>query len=501
MNRRWGFIVSAVLGIAAFPPLSLWPLAYVAMVAFLWSATELSAEKVAGRAWVAGYVFFAGVLYWVGLNSGAPWWMSAISAALMIAILATVWSITAWAVQRTARALSVESAALIFVTLYFALEIFWGSGEMGFPWAVWGLALSGSVSSIQIAEWVDVPGLSLWVLSCNALVFLFLVRRDRRIGGIALSLIVLPILWGAWRSYQVDESDTMIRAAVVQANTDSETKWQRSGAEILLDHVAITDSLIGQHADFIAWSETAVPVPIRYRRWAADTLSSLAERTGAVLLTGATDYRLDSLGEAIPLNAAFVIRPGAHHLESSSKVHLVPFGERIPGQSVFPFLRNLHLGQAEFQSADSVVVFPTGETPPFSCLICFEVVFPEVAAEAVLGGAQFFGHITNDGWYGNSSGPYQHLALTRLRAVATRRAIVRAANTGISALVLPSGRYVTTLGFDRAGYRIGEIPARSDVTLAVRLAKVWQSIAYGLLLVVISALWMRTRRYGTSEQK
>ncbi|MCL4306098.1 apolipoprotein N-acyltransferase [bacterium] len=500
MNRRWGFWLSAVLGALAFPPVSLWPLAFVALIPFLWSATDTSEAKVFGRAWRAGYLFFAGILYWVGLNSGAPWLMSAVAAALMVAILATIWGVVAWAVHRTAKALSVVEAATLFVVLYIALEIFWGTGEMGFPWAVWGLTLSASISAIQIAEWIDVPGLSFWVLSSNALFFVSWSARRRDLAYIAICLIVVPVIFGTWRSTQTDWSPSTFRAAAVQANTPAEIKWQMSGADILHDHLDLTRQLEGQDVDFVSWPETAVPMPLRYRGWAADSILALAERIGSVILTGATDYTIDADGEQVPLNAAFVIRPNSLQLESSAKVHLVPFGERIPGQKLFPFLGSLHLGQAEFRPADSVVVFPAKDLPAFACLICFEVVFPEVAADAVMKGATFFGHITNDGWYGHSSGPYQHLALTRLRAVATRRAIVRAANTGISALVLPSGRYLATVGYDQAGYILGELPARNDITLAVRLARTWPVIYYGLLSIVVAALWMRSRRYGASDQ-
>ena len=127
---RWGFLLAALLGALAFPPVSLWPLAYVALVPFLISATDTSRERVFGSAWRAGVLFFSGVLYWVGLNSGAPWWISIVAGFALICILATIWGMVAWVVNRTAKALSKTEAALLFVVSYQALEIFWGTGEM-----------------------------------------------------------------------------------------------------------------------------------------------------------------------------------------------------------------------------------------------------------------------------------------------------------------------------------------------------------------------------------
>ncbi|MBK6910539.1 MAG: apolipoprotein N-acyltransferase [bacterium] len=498
--RRWGFLLAAVIGALAFPPVSLWPLAYVALIPFLWAATDPARDRVFGPAWRAGLLFYGGVLYWVGLNSGAPWWASAIAGLALIAVLATTWGMTAWVVQRTARAINFRAAALIFVAAYQAIDIFWGTGEMSFPWATWALPLTASVPALQLAEVVDAQGLSFLVLIVNALLFLAWQTRRRPYALIGAALIVLPLLWGAWRSTQFDGGARTLEVAAVQANIPAELKWDMSSAEILDRHVALSDSIARiSTLDFLCWPETAVPMPIRFRQWAADSLRMLSERTNSVILTGGTDYDVLADGEQVPYNAAFVVRPDTHGFQRSSKIHLVPFGERIPGQNWFPFLGNLHLGQAEFKPGDSVVVFSGGVIPPFTCLICFEVVYPDIAADAVLNGAQFFGHVTNDGWYGHSSGPYQHLALARLRAVAMRRAVVRSANTGISAIILPSGRYADRLGYDRTGVVSGAIPMRTDITVAARLATFWPTFYYGILALVIAALWMHVQRYGAPE--
>ena len=495
MNSRWGFLLAAILGALAFPPVSIWPLAYVALIPFLVAATDTTRAKVFGPAWRAGVLFYSGVLYWVGLNSGAPLWISIVAAFGMICILATIWAMVAWAVNRAAKNLSVIEAAMLFVVGYQALEVFWGTGELSFPWATWAMPMTAFYPAMQIAEWIDSQGIAFLVLTVNALLFLFWVTRKRTYLAIGLALIVLPLVWGAYRANQVVTTARMIHAASVQANTPAETKWQMSAAEILEDHVVLTDSLAGSNTEFVCWPETAVPTAIRFRQWAADTLRSVAERNNVTILTGATDYDVSG-GTEIPYNAAFVIRPDTFGFQRSAKIHLVPFGERIPGQRWFPFLHDLHLGQAEFKPGDSVVVFSGKKIPPFSCLICFEVVYSDIAADAVKKGAQFFGHVTNDGWYGHSSGPYQHLALSKLRAVATRRSIVRAANTGISALILPSGRFVESLGYDKAGVIRGDVPARQDVTLAVELAKLWSMLYYGLFAVVLAIVWMRAQRYG-----
>jgi apolipoprotein N-acyltransferase len=481
MEKR-GYWLSALLGVLAFPPLGLWPVAYIAMVPFLSSATASAAKHPFRTAYWAGVFFFAGVIYWIGFNSGAPWYFAWPSVIAMILILATIWGFTAWAVSVVNRRWGIASAALLFVALSQFQELFWGTGELGFPWAIWALTQTTFLPAIQMAEFVDGYGISMWVLVINALIFLQARGFHTKTCRIAAVVIILiPLLYGVVRMRQVDTGE-QLRVAAVQANTPASEKWQMSAEEILEDHVGITRGLIGKNVELVVWPETATPVPLRYKPWALTALHQLCDSLNAVIVTGATDYKSDPDTDQVPYNSAFVIRPHSRGLESSAKVQLVPFGERIPWQNYFPILGEVQLGQAEFKPGDHPVVFSGAGAPDFGCLICFEVVFPEIAASLVNDGAQILAHITNDGWYGNTSGPYQHLYLARLRAVVTRRSIVRAANTGISALILPSGRFLDQLGYDKAGSIQGSLPLRTDRTPAVRLASFWYPFYSALLL-------------------
>ena len=181
-------------------------------------------------------------------------------------------------------------------------------------------------------------------------------------------------------------------------------------------------------------------------------------------------------------SALFYTEKGQQLEQRYDKIHLVPFGERIPGQKLFPFLGKIRLGQAEFAPGDSLKLFQPVPDVQVGCLICFEVVFPEVAAGLVRRGAQILVNLTNDGWYGNSSGPYQHLALARLRAIVTRRSIARAANTGISAMIDPAGRVLCRAGYGRRSALALELPLNDGVTFAVRYSA-WLQLLLFLLLV------------------
>lgn len=447
--------------------------------------------------YLSGVLFFLGLIYWLGLNSGAPLPLSMTSMLAMVAILASIWGLTAWAFAKANARLGLPRAVLLFVALYMFFEVFWGTGELGFPWAIWGLTQIGFLPAAQMADLLDVYGLSAWVLTINGLIFLIWRYPPlRKRLAVALGIVFLvPLLYGMIR-LATFEPGPLIPVAAVQASTPSETKWQASPEDILDDHLRITQPLAGTDTKLIVWPETATPMALRFHGPATRKLHDFVDSSGIALITGATDYESDKEKGMLPYNSAFLFRPGSRDLLSSAKIHLVPFGERIPWQSVFPFLGEIRLGQAEFQPGKAPVVYPaTDVVPPMGCLICFEVVFPEISADLVSGGAQILTHMTNDGWYGNTSGPYQHLELTRLRAIAARRSIVRAANTGISALIDPTGHVVRRLGYNRIGYVAGALPAQTQITLAVKLSRFWLPFYLGFLAAVLFVL------YRTSQPK
>jgi apolipoprotein N-acyltransferase len=491
-----GFLLAAILGILSFPPLGLWPLAYIALVPFLTAAAAASPRTALGWGYVGGFVFFSGLLYWIGINCGAPRVLAWSSAAAMVAILATIWAITAWAVAHTAAKRSLIAAALLFVTLYAFFEVFWGSGEMGFPWAIWALTQVKFLPAAQIAELGDVWLVSLWVLTINALFFLIWKSRlpRRTLLGVLAAVLILPPLLGAIRMKTMSTQPT-VSVAAVQGNTPMDEKWQKSAEEILANYLNLSRALTATNTKLIVWPETATPMPLRFRPLARRQIQSFVDSAGIFLLSGATDYRDGGRQGMLPYNSAFFFSPGGVEPATYAKMHLVPFGERMPGQRLFPVLGKVRLGQAEFLPGDTPVVFrPPAPMPSLACMICYEVVFPDVAAAFVRRGAALLVNITEDGWYRNSSGPYQHLVLAQLRAIATRRSIVRAVNSGISALILPTGELTATLGYNRVGVVCGALPVRHEITPAVRLARLWLPLYAGLLLCVFAVLFLTNRK-------
>jgi apolipoprotein N-acyltransferase len=195
--------------------------------------------------------------------------------------------------------------------------------------------------------------------------------------------------------------------------------------------------------------------------------------------------QVDRSGSTLRLyNAAFLVTATGETAAVYRKMHLVPFGEYIPGKQLLYFVSPLVERMAEFAPGASMVVLPVGEHK-INTAICYEVVFPSLIREAVLDGSQLLTTITNDGWYGYSSAPYQHFALASMRAIEQGRYLARAANTGISGVVDPYGRVVQQSAiFEQTGL-VETVRILNGRTIYSRIG---DAIAYLSIVITILAL-------------
>jgi apolipoprotein N-acyltransferase len=319
--------------------------------------------------------------------------------------------------------------------------------------------------------------------------------RNRRGAGFVV-IVMIASVWisGKFHAsavHKVSAATPIARIGLVQGNIEAALKWEL-GPEYSLDkYVPASYRAVEDGADLIVWPETAAPVYIqqssRWRSYFKEFVDSL----GVPVITGGRYLRFDE-GKRIPFNPAFMISPGGvPPIRRYEKVFLVPFGERVPGQKLIPALGNLNLGQAEFKPGDSVAVWryrsSYGHEVSVAPNICFESIFPQHLVESVSRGADVQLNLTNDGWYVGTGGPWQHLELSRISAVETGRSIVRATNTGISAIIAPSGQYLKTLPENVRGAIVADIPAPVDTPFLHHGWKIRPAIPYMLLFLVIAA--------------
>ena len=443
----------------------------------------------------AGTVYFIGTVYWTGAvvqtfgGLSAP---VAIFGMVMLAVYLGVYPALAVLVTSHLVRRAGWRGLLVFPAAWVATEYWRGSYIMGgFPWVPLGNSQVTVLPIVQLASVAGVYGLSLLVATVNALLALALVSAGRRRHVLLGAAVAVPLLCAAGGIVRLREGSLLtagepLTVGLVQPNIAQATKWDSSQARrIFTTHVAITRDVARRGAQFVLWPESSLPFRFDDHAEGRAALEELARDLDIHLLFGA-----DELVEGTTsYNSAFLLSPEGERLAVYRKIHLVPFGEFIPygdWMRFFPPLVETLGGFAPFAPGDEVVMLPIGATAA-STAICYEVVYPALIARAVAQGSQLLTTITNDGWYGTSSAPYQHFEMAAMRAVEQGRYLVRAANTGISGIVDPYGRARERAAiFEEAGL-VGEVRLLNGRTIYSRIGDAVAFAAIGLTLVALLA--------------
>ncbi|MEO0122980.1 MAG: apolipoprotein N-acyltransferase [candidate division WOR-3 bacterium] len=325
--------------------------------------------------------------------------------------------------------------------IWAGLEYLKGLGELGFPWLSLGYSQARYPLIIQQASIYGVYGTSFWLVLLNVSLFYFLLNK--KIKNIIISAIIflLPIFFGYIRLHSKSDFSKEITIGIVQPNIDPNLKFTaQMRDETFRRLLKLSEMCQERNPDkklsLIVWPETATPINIKTPGAYQDSVIVLSNRLGVPILTGTPIY--DKQKHEI-YNGAVLIDPEKGIIQEYKKIHLVPFGEHIPFDKYIPLFRKIDFGEGDYSPGNEYTVFSTNGIK-FSCLICFESIFPEISREFVKKGAQLLVNITNDGWFGKISGPQQHNDMAILRTVETGVPLVRSANTGISMVVDQYGR-------------------------------------------------------------
>ncbi|MGH7478031.1 MAG: apolipoprotein N-acyltransferase [Candidatus Methylomirabilales bacterium] len=495
--------LSGVLLALSFPRFDLAPLAFVALIPLLVGLDGVPALQGTYLGIIAGAVFSLMSIPWVvhtmTAYGGLPLPVGVLLLVVLSLYLALYVGVFAFGVTR----LSPEDGLSYLVgaaTLWVGLEYLRTFLLTGFPWNLLGYTQYRSLSIIQIASITGVYGVSFLLVLVNAAVALAClhVRRSARqalmpVLGVGV-LLIGTVVFGMGRRVSAEIPRREIRVSVVQGNIEQGIKWD---PEFAGRTIAVYDRLTrraDRGSDLIVWPETAVPFFLREGGPLTRRVLDLAMEVQAPLLVGSPDR----VSDASPryYNSAFLISPAGEIVQKYDKMHLVPFGEYVPLSSLLFFVHKMAAGIGDFSAGEAFTVF---ETPKgrFGVLICFETIFPDQVRRYVLAGADFLVNITNDAWFGDSAAPYQHLSMAALRAVENGVYLVRAANTGISALVAPSGQILERSDLFVEAVLSATMAPRSGGTFYTRRGDLF---AWGSVLISLFLLASR-RRTGRKERR
>jgi apolipoprotein N-acyltransferase len=443
---------------------------------------------------VASLVFFCGTLYWTGpvlvTFGGLPAPLGVVSVLLLSVYLGLYNAVGTAALGVILRHYG-RAGLWLAPAAWVAGEYLRGTLLSGFPWVVLGDSQIDVPPVAQIASVAGVYGVSLFVAFMNAaLAYALLASPRARVRTLAASAAILigVAVWGAWRvaDGSLVRAGTPIRVGLIQGNVEQKDKWDpRQARRIFTTYIAMTRDAVKRGAQYVLWPESSTPFMFEENESGEQAIRGLAREVGVPIQFG-SDQMVRG-GTPHLYNAAFLIAPDGTTAAVYRKMQLVPFGEFIPLQHWISFLSPLVGGLATFAAGDTVTMLPIGEHKA-STAICYEVIFPHLAREAVERGSELLTTITNDGWYGTTSAPYQHFALASMRAIEQGRYLIRAANTGISGAVDPYGRVVAKSAiFEQTGMVV-DVRFLQGRTIYSRLGDVaaWASLAVtGLALVVV----------------
>lgn len=318
-----------------------------------------------------------------------------------------------------------------------------GLGELGFPWLSFGYSQARYPIIIQQASIFGVYGISVWLVLINILFFYFLKNRNFKYLVLFLIIFFLPVIFGYYRLGNMRPTQKSLTIGIVQPNIDPNLKFTPEMRYKTFDRLIKLSEKCHKESresplDLIIWPETATPIFLKTPGEYQNKVLELSDRLNVPILTGTPIYERN---KHEIYNGAVLIEPQKGITQEYRKLHLVPFGEHIPFDRYIPLFRKIEFGEGDYSPGTEYTVFNT-EKMQFSCLICFESIFPEISRYFINHGAQMLVNITNDGWFGKVSGPQQHNDMAILRAVENCVPLFRCSNTGISMVVDGYGRII-----------------------------------------------------------
>jgi apolipoprotein N-acyltransferase len=391
--------------------------------------------------------------------------------------------------------------------LWVALEYIKAYLLSGFPWEGLGYTQYGWLRLIQISDILGVYGLSALIVAVN--LSLFEVwnagRRNHGLPWKAMLVVALAVsvclVYGAWRMARVEalaQAAPKLKVGLAQGNIDQSQKWLDTfREETLARYGRLSRKLLSHRPDLIIWPETALPFYFLHDEAPTEEILTLIRNANAHFLVGSPS--LETHGQTrCYYNSAYLIDPSGNIAGRYDKVHLVPYGEYVPLKRFLP-LGKLVEAVGDFESGkEGRVLFLDGQG--LGILICFEVIFPELARAMVQNGARLLVTMTNDAWFGTSSAPYQHFSMAVFRAVENHRALARAANTGISGFIDPVGRRLEATPLFEEAVRVRALPLMDQRTFYARYGDIF-AIACLLVCVVIFIGPLKANRFIKRNRK
>jgi apolipoprotein N-acyltransferase len=477
-------ILPALTGLflaASFPKVNLGWLAWLAWIPLIIAVAQSGKRRVAfSGGFFAGFLQFFILLTWIppvlarygGLSAALAW----TAYILLVCVLACYPGI-ACALLKHMMIRRGSGMILFFPVVWILFEFALSVSPLGgFPWLLGGYTQVKLLPIMQIADITGIYGVSFLILGVNTgLAWIILQRRTRLFSGIPLFcatlLVVACFFYGQISLNHWEALKPRYRAAMLQGNLSEEDPAAVLAEKFQDGYLRMADELNPQGADLLILPESPAPTFFQFDEAYRASMESLAKRYSLGLILNNIHYRQEE-GSRQYFNSAFFLNHEGALVGIYDKIHRVPFGEYIPLQGLFSFIETITKDVGGFNAGKDIKIVPL-EGHPANAIICFEAVFPQLVRRFVNQGSQLIINLTNDGWYGISAAPYQHLMITRVRAIENRRYFLRATNSGITAVIEPTGRIQSATGLNQVAIGRGNFDFLTEKTFYTRYGDVF----------------------------
>lgn len=481
--------------------------AFFALVPLLFSIRNEAPKQALGKGFAAGFVHSMTLYTWVVYTMHVYGYLSYIYCVPVLVLLATYLACYSAAVSFAA---SYFRARPFVMALFFAVA--WICGDYargvlftGFPWAFLGYSQHQNLVMIQAADLGGVYIVTFAAVLFNGFLFWSAstvadtVKSGRRIPGIkafgAFSVFVVffafYVHYGYSRMNEVGKNESNAeksKIAMIQGNIDQSVKWEPSYQIFTIEkYMAMTRRIAVTNPDFVIWPETAAPFYFMYDKILTRSFLNSVRETGMDIVFGSP--RVVFNGETPQyFNSVYSMDREGRILGRYDKTHLVPFGEYTPLKEWLPFIGKMVPLEGDFSTGEPGKLIDTA-TLKLGVQICYEIIFPGLSRLMVANGADIIVNVTNDAWFGKTGAPVQHFASSVFRAVENRKAMVRAANTGYSALVLPSGAVDSKTGLFKDEIRLWYVPVMKEASYYTRHGDVFVAGCFLIMAALFAGVF------------
>ncbi len=486
-------LISGLLVGLAYPPFNAAYGVFFILIPFLIALENSNTKKSYFiNGFIFGFIASFSAMWWIMLNVGAAFIVRIISGLCLYLLIGVIYGLGLVLIYYL-RDFFGKYVLLLLPLLFLGVEHLFLYEEIAFPWLNIANTATYLLNFIQIAEFGGSLIVSFLIVLVNVLLFYsYLLAKDRKIlKATTLLLFVLTVVvslefWGKERILELRkelEVNPKIKVALVYPNLIATEKWKKSNFNKIIDwQFLTTDSLLNKdpNISLIIWGETNFPGYLEKYPYYYKKFKKISQKRETDLFIGALGFDLLEKGYK-KYNSAFFFSEISGRYD---KIKLVPFGEAFPFSSYFPAVKNISLGQANFDRGDSAKVF-RGRNYKFSPSICYEGIFPYLNAEFTKNGAEFLVNISNDSWFEETPENSQHSRFNIFRAIENRRSIVRLANRAENSLIDYSGKLNLLFNkYQKGGYPV-TVPVNKKITF---FTKNYQTIKYLVIYLNLTIL-------------